>query len=832
MLKPMAATAERGGRDSGTRFGRHFSGGLRAGIGPVRGILRGFGPGLAAAFGGAAIVAGIKSVTDEAREAAVVGKQTQAVLKATGGVAHVSAKQIGDLATALSNKVGVDDEAIQSAENLLLTFKGVRNEAGKGNDIFNQASGAIVDMTAAMNNGKVTAEGMKASTIQVGKALNDPIKGITALTRVGVTFTQQQKDQIAAMVKAGNTAGAQKILLAELRSEFGGAAAAAADQGQRFGVFVGNLKEQVGTVLLPIMNRFLGFLVDKLPGALATVGRWLHAGAVGVRALGAAFSGEGVTSTGFVGIMERIGVVARAVVDWFMRTARIAAGILGPAIAGIARALGPAIAAFVQGLLPGLKTLWHMIATQLWPILKALGIVIGVVLYVALAKVLPFILRLAGPVLGFLIGTIAKVIGWITTAVRWLARIGASLLQWITGTNNTGAALRKLGQFAVTVFNSIKTVVGNVITFIIKAIRGWLDVQFAVVAGILHVMGKLPGPMGAPFRKAEEAVKGAKRTVDDQLGKIQARVNRLTGKDIPVTASLKLNFSPSFTQADWAQVKVATRGASGGLVIGPGGPTADRVPALLSAGEFVVNAAAVRQIGVANMKRLNAMRFAGGGVVGTIDAEARGVNRLQARGTGIRMDRGLTKMLKAFGVPGGTASVDRVARWTAAVLGRAAEWAAWARRIMFESGGNWSIVNKWDSNWAAGHPSVGGAQVIRGTFAANAGRFRNVGPFLYGVSINPYANSYAGGHYAIGRYGSLAAVDPLRRPIGYDRGGFLPPGRLALNTTGRPEALGFDYDKLGKAVAKALREEPPRVAVDDILAGQAALSRRLGGVTR
>jgi acid phosphatase family membrane protein YuiD len=72
------------------------------------------------------------------------------VLKSTGGAANVTAKQIGALATAISNKVGIDDEAIQSGANLLLTFKNVRNEAGKGNDIFNQSVGVITDMSAAL----------------------------------------------------------------------------------------------------------------------------------------------------------------------------------------------------------------------------------------------------------------------------------------------------------------------------------------------------------------------------------------------------------------------------------------------------------------------------------------------------------------------------------------------------------------------------------------------------------------------------------------------------------------------------------------------------------
>jgi SLT domain-containing protein len=135
--------------------------------------------------------------------------------------------------------------------------------------------------------------------------------------------------------------------------------------------------------------------------------------------------------------------------------------------------------------------------------------------------------------------------------------------------------------------------------------------------------------------------------------------------------------------------------------------------------------------------------------------------------------------------------VADIAARTVQLLHRpASEVAGWARRIMFESGGSATAVNRWDSNWAAGHPSVGLAQLIAGTFARWAGPFRNIGPFLYGVSVDPLANSYAGGNYAVNRYGSLAAVDPLVRPEGYDQGGMLDPGwNLAYNGLDQPERV-------------------------------------------
>lgn len=137
---------------------------------------------------------------------------------------------------------------------------------------------------------------------------------------------------------------------------------------------------------------------------------------------------------------------------------------------------------------------------------------------------------------------------------------------------------------------------------------------------------------------------------------------------------------------------------------------------------------------------------------------------------------------------GGAGQWAGVATQVASMLGQAGSVAAILRRINFESGGNPTAVNRTDSNWIAGHPSVGLAQVIGGTFAANAGPFRGTGPFMYGVSVDPLANVFAGMNYATHRYGSIAAVDPLVMHSGYDQGGILHPGiTIATNNTGRDE---------------------------------------------
>lgn len=254
-----------------------FGGALNTQVG---GSVRSTGKSLGAVFGkmfvlGSAVIAAagvsnfLKGSIDEAREAQKVGAATKQIIKATGGAAKITAAQVGDLTTAISNKAGVDDEAIQTGANLLLTFKNVRNEAGKGADIFDRATQSAVDLSAAGFGSIDSASKM------LGKALNDPIKGISALSRAGVTFTDQQKEQIKTLVESGDVLSAQKIILGEVEGQVGGVAEATATSGEKARVAFGNIKEAVGTALLPAIDDLAGGFVKIAPAiqeGLAGVG--------------------------------------------------------------------------------------------------------------------------------------------------------------------------------------------------------------------------------------------------------------------------------------------------------------------------------------------------------------------------------------------------------------------------------------------------------------------------------------------------------------------------------------------------------------------------------
>lgn len=213
--------------------------------------------GLLGAVGGVvALTAGLGAAVHAAMEAEEGQAQLNAVLESTGGKAGVSADMANELASKYQKLTRFEDDAVLSGENMLLTFTNI------GKDVFPLATKTMLDMSQAMG------QDVKSSAIQLGKAINDPIHGMTALTRVGVTFTEEQKKQVKALQESGDLMGAQKIILNELQTEFGGAAEAAgqtfAGQMDILNHTFGDLMETVGGALIPILTVLAKWLVDTL----------------------------------------------------------------------------------------------------------------------------------------------------------------------------------------------------------------------------------------------------------------------------------------------------------------------------------------------------------------------------------------------------------------------------------------------------------------------------------------------------------------------------------------------------------------------------------------
>jgi hypothetical protein len=172
-----------------------------------------FGRAIAAIGVGVAFNAIIRN-TVEAEQATA---QLNATLQSTGRFSEATSKALREHASALQEVTTFGDDAIVMAQAQLLTFTKL------GNETFPRATEAVLDLATKMGGD------LRGAVVQVGKALNDPILGVTSLTRSGVQFTQAQKDMIKELVKTGDLLGAQKIILGELETKFGGSAKAARD---------------------------------------------------------------------------------------------------------------------------------------------------------------------------------------------------------------------------------------------------------------------------------------------------------------------------------------------------------------------------------------------------------------------------------------------------------------------------------------------------------------------------------------------------------------------------------------------------------------------------
>lgn len=161
--------------------------------------------------------------------------------------------------------VAVDAEVIKATQAKLLTFKNLAATADDAGGSFDRATMAALDLAAA---GFGSAE---TNAIQLGKALQDPIKGLSALRRSGITFTEQEKEQIKVLTESGQVLKAQDLILKAIETQVGGTAEATAKASDKMKLAFDNILEAGGTALLPAFEDLAQVIVDDLAPALTEV---------------------------------------------------------------------------------------------------------------------------------------------------------------------------------------------------------------------------------------------------------------------------------------------------------------------------------------------------------------------------------------------------------------------------------------------------------------------------------------------------------------------------------------------------------------------------------
>lgn len=186
-------------------------------------------------------------------------KQSKAIAQveqgiiSTGGAANRTSKQLQQMASALQeNSLFGDEEILTKVTAQLLTFTNISGKA------FDRTQQAALDLASRLGGD------LQSASIQLGKALNDPIANLSALSRSGIQFSKDQKDLIDTLVETGRLAEAQVIILDELEKQYGGSAKAAAEAGSggvtQLKNSFGDLMEQIGEVIVEAINPF----VDRL----------------------------------------------------------------------------------------------------------------------------------------------------------------------------------------------------------------------------------------------------------------------------------------------------------------------------------------------------------------------------------------------------------------------------------------------------------------------------------------------------------------------------------------------------------------------------------------
>jgi hypothetical protein len=190
---------------------------------------------LSGAFAGLSAVAAIGFIGRETIKNTIEAQnaiaQLEAAVKSTGGVAGRTVAELDAFSLAMQKTTTYSDEAVKSAQAMLLTFDKIRGME------FDRATQAVADLAARMGGD------LQGAAVQVGKALQDPTTGLTALRRSGVSFSESQIAVIRNLYETGRVAEGQRVILKELEHQFGGSAAAARDT---FGGALAGLKNAFG----------------------------------------------------------------------------------------------------------------------------------------------------------------------------------------------------------------------------------------------------------------------------------------------------------------------------------------------------------------------------------------------------------------------------------------------------------------------------------------------------------------------------------------------------------------------------------------------------------
>jgi hypothetical protein len=469
----------------------------------------------------APILAAGAAAIQGAQQQAQAMAQVNAALASMGDGVGRTADQLLKASDAMElNSLFEGDEILSKVTANLLTFGNVAGEQ------FDRAQQAAVDLATRMGTD------LQSATVMIGKALNDPIQGISALRRVGVQLSDSQEQLIRSMVATGDTAGAQGVILAELERQFGGAAKAAADTSpwRRAQVAIAQAGDAIGAILIPVVEKIAGFVegvalsftglspgmqnfIVIAGGVAAAVGPLLIIAGSLVSAWGAIvpmFAGL-ATILGTAGFTATLGALAAAAAPFIAAGVALAAAwaLFGDKIGPVLSSLG---AKFSEVLGPKLISLFNTVKaalTQLWngPFGEAVRVVIDVLgdFGAAYASVLgEALVRVLSAAVSLVEGAFKQIVGAVTLVVQLLSGDFAGAWETAKGMvkNAVDTFINLLNSLVPGAGTALRNMATGIYTKLSEIASSMLQMGRDIIAGLVR------GIMAAP-----EAVWNALKSV-------------------------------------------------------------------------------------------------------------------------------------------------------------------------------------------------------------------------------------------------------------------------------------------------------------------------------
>lgn len=484
-----------------------------------------------------------------AKDAANASGQVQAALTSMGGASGKTLEELQALSLELRGLSTFDDDDIMTKSTAnLLTFGNVAGAT------FDRASKAILDVSARLGND------LQASTMLVGKALNDPIRGLTQLRRVGIQFTDEQAKMVEGFMKTNRIVDAQAVLLGELEKQFGGAAKAARDADS-----FANLRDiwrDIEGVLERIATQFLPPVikaVERLGQAFLALNPETQTFIVGMVAAAAALGPLLVAAGAVAGALANLAPLWASLVTLFADAAatagianlglalRALVGYLAPFAGAILFAVGAFWefrGAFVEAfgyvaehfqstVLPALQKLWGALQDLFANLDKLMteGPLAELVQFVAwaVAELSALFLQGLGHAIVMVVGTMVDLLATAIQAVSDLVSIVSDLLS-----GDFAGAWEGAQDLVVNVVTGILDAFENIVpgitaaaTAAFEAVQTWIGEGIANT--LTWIQGQFPGLVDAVAAAAAGAVawaknlyEGIKTWIADNLGPVIA----------------------------------------------------------------------------------------------------------------------------------------------------------------------------------------------------------------------------------------------------------------------------------------------------------------------